>query len=428
MNAMDFSRSSENFQEVANLSSNNIKSLLDPRNNLKQSRHCSTTDTGSPKKRKKILSKSLPAIHSSMHSFDISECGTVYDFRHEIAFLSKDVLRLDRIAGLRDCYELLNKHLVATNVDKQNFFTIYYPNRFLQLYGPQGCGKSTLVKAVCLDLRIPMICIKNDLNCRDSMKDIYTLAKSIEPCVIYFEDCGYNLRAGNNSSAWSQSIKYGYRSQCTVQRNNIWTIFGTVEKPCDLSPILQRLIGDAFALAKPPDKNARIKFFQEAIKSMGCVPSVKNGDFREWEKLIQDITVASECCSYDEINEYFRRVYLDNVNQHRRMHRDGLQLKRNIPFPTIAIFRKNLYSVAARMSVTKRDAKRDGQAYAISQLDVLNAMYDNNNVQPDSIQENFISARPIRASNTTPVFVSNGFLPPPASPIYHSPTTPTRPS
>ena len=154
------------------------------------------------------------------------------------------------------------------------------PPRGILLYGPPGCGKTLLARAVATESEANFISVKGPEifskwvgESERAIREIFRKARMAAPCIIYFDELdsivpirGYGY---GDSMVTERVITQLLTELDGVERLDNVVVIGATNRPDMLDPALLRPGRfDRLVYVPPPDLNARIEIFKIHTKDM----------------------------------------------------------------------------------------------------------------------------------------------------------------
>ena len=189
----------------------------------------------------------------------------------------REVLAEDRAERIR-LRDVGGMHQVKAELDRRFFLPIRNPeiqkafgkpvSGGLLLYGPPGCGKTFLARAIAgeLDARFVPVTLHDTLdmwlgNSEQNLHAIFTEARSETPTVLFLDEVdaiGQKRSRANSSSMRSIVAQLLSELDGAVDRNDGVFVIGATNAPWDVDPALRRPGRfDRTVLVLPPDEEAR---------------------------------------------------------------------------------------------------------------------------------------------------------------------------
>jgi SpoVK/Ycf46/Vps4 family AAA+-type ATPase len=182
--------------------------------------------------------------------------------------------RFELIGGLEDVKEDVKESIVVPLL--MNEVAEKYgiePPKGILLFGPPGCGKTLLMKALANELKVEMVTVK----CSDIMSkwygesenkvaDLFRVAKERRPCIIFFDDLEAmakhrDLYAGDDVTPRLLSIILAELDG--MDRSAGIILVGTTNKPELIDPALLRPGRfDKVIYVPPPDVEERVEILK----------------------------------------------------------------------------------------------------------------------------------------------------------------------
>ena len=227
-------------------------------------------------------------------------------------------------------------HLCSTYSNDIDRPTILEPPNGILLYGPPGTGKTTLGKLIasklnkkCTFLHISPDNIENKYY-GEGLKQltaIFTLAKKIKPCVIFFDEIdGYMSKRSSLDQSHTNTMKTSLLTLLDSLQNE-WNILfiATTNRKDSLDPALLRRLDIQLSMGLPSkeDKCIYISRFIHVNKNDSLMK--KN----EIEQFISDFTIDMSLCDIKNFCKFCLRQYIPT--QKEKMTKT---MKMNIEYTT----------------------------------------------------------------------------------------------
>lgn len=209
------------------------------------------------KKLLKALQKQNPALRSiSLTEHETALLGLLV-LPEDISVTFKDVGGLDEIVD--DLRELVIYPLTHPEVFPQHSLLAHPPKGVL-LYGPPGCGKTMLAKALAkesgasfLNIRMLHVMDKWYGESNKTVDAIFSLARKIEPCIVFIDEIDSFLRK-------RESADHEVTSLVKAEFMMLWDglvssgrvlVLGATNRPGDIDEAFLRRMPKKFAVQKP---------------------------------------------------------------------------------------------------------------------------------------------------------------------------------
>jgi SpoVK/Ycf46/Vps4 family AAA+-type ATPase len=202
-------------------------------------------------------------------------------------------IRLDDIAGLDHVKDRLRASFLAP-MDDQRLGQKYgvTPRGGLLLYGPPGCGKTHVARALAgeLGLRFISVGLHDVLDMwfgasERNLHDLFQRARDRAPAVLFFDEVdavGYR-RSRLQASAGRNVVAQLLDELDPVEsRNEGLFVLGATNAPWDVDPALRRPGRfDRQLFVAPPDRQARIRLFELGLQGRPLAGDVRTGALAE---------------------------------------------------------------------------------------------------------------------------------------------------
>jgi transitional endoplasmic reticulum ATPase len=240
------------------------------------------------------IKRNLPELSLDLHRIPESELATMFVDQDDLISAMKEIvpsalrsvyvdipkMSFDDVGGLNDAKERLEE-AVLWQVEKKDELLelgIRAPSGVL-LYGPPGCGKTLLAKAVAGESQINFISIKGPEffnkwvgQSEQIVRDIFKKARQVAPCIIFIDE--FDSIAYSRGSGGPGETKVGDRivAQLLAELDGIEKRKGVImlastNRPDIIDPALLRPGRiDSIVLVTAPDKESRRKIVDIHLK------------------------------------------------------------------------------------------------------------------------------------------------------------------
>lgn len=200
--------------------------------------------------------------------------------------------------------------IVAMLKHKDTNSKIIHPPNGILLFGPPGTGKTTIAKSLATRVGSMFIHISPDViedkYCGEGLKKltaVFTLAKKIKPCVIFFDEIdGFMSSRSSSDQTHTNTMKTTFlTSMDTLAKEwDIIFIATTNRKNALDAALLRRL--DIHLHMGAPNSNDKFKFFRPYINNTTSDDEMKT--------FIEDKKEKSTICDLRNFSKYCLRHYL----------------------------------------------------------------------------------------------------------------------
>nr|AJA32494.1 ATPase [Nosema pernyi] len=270
------------------------------------------------------------------------------------------------IGGLED---------VKTELRETIQYPITYPEKFLKFgmtpskgvlfYGPPGCGKTLLAKAVATECQANFISIKGPElltmwvgESESNVRELFDRARSAAPCVLFFDEIDSVAKSRGASAGDSGSGDRVLNQLLTEmdgmnQKKNVFVI-GATNRPDQLDTAIMRPGRlDQLVYIPLPDLDSRLSILKAALRKTPLAPDVNLVQLAEATDRFSgaDLTeICQRACklAVKESIEYEIKAKKDDSNL--------MDIEDPIPFLTEKYFVQAMKT--ARRSVTEKEIER----------------------------------------------------------------------
>jgi transitional endoplasmic reticulum ATPase len=184
------------------------------------------------------------------------------------------------VGGLDDVKQQLKEMVEWPLKNSESFERIgIKPPRGILMYGPPGCGKTMLARAVAnesganfISIKGPQVYSKWVGESEKMIRDIFRRAKQVAPTIIFFDEI--DALAPRRSSRDTTRVSENVVSQLLSEMSGLEELHGVVvlaatNRPDIVDPALLRPGRfDRFVLVKPPSEKARLEILKIHTKNM----------------------------------------------------------------------------------------------------------------------------------------------------------------
>jgi hypothetical protein len=229
-----------------------------------------------------------PSVESVLLGLTRSEASLLHQcfWSPEPSRVNADALRSswNSIAGLESAKERLLSSIATVKGRHSQVYAPLFDNSNtaagVLLYGPPGCGKTMLVKALASTARLPCLVLTPSVLLRkyvgetnQQVRSLFSLANKLAPCVLCIDELDGLFRERNeNEHEVSRDLKTeflqwwdGMLSGSQQQGDKRILVIGATNRPFDVdSAVLRRLPQSQFIGL--PDLNARLMLLKQLLR------------------------------------------------------------------------------------------------------------------------------------------------------------------
>jgi hypothetical protein len=229
-----------------------------------------------------------PSVESVLLGLTRSEASLLQQcfWSPEPSLVNAEALRSswNNIAGLESAKERLLSSIATVKGRHSQVYAPLFDNSNtaagILLYGPPGCGKTMLVKALASTARLPCLVLSPSVLLRkyvgetnQQVRSLFSLANKLAPCVLCIDELDGLFRERNeNEHEVSRDLKTeflqwwdGMMSAGSQQGDKRILVIGATNRPFDVdSAVLRRLPQSQFIGL--PDLNARLMLLKQLLR------------------------------------------------------------------------------------------------------------------------------------------------------------------
>ena len=225
----------------------------------------------------KIPSKILQAMEIKIIDF--------YDAMHEVVptamrefYVERSKIYWENVGGLDDAKKILEENLISAMNEPEKFLKMgIKPPKGALLYGPPGCGKTILARALSTEsggnmilVRGPEILSKWVGESEKAIREIFRKAKSSSPCVIIFDelDSLAKLKSSEENGV-GETILSQLLTEMEEGSSSRVVVIGITNRPDIIDNSLLRSGRlDLRIFVPPPDEKGRLNIIEILTENM----------------------------------------------------------------------------------------------------------------------------------------------------------------
>ena len=223
-----------------------------------------------------------------------------YDAMHEVVPTAMREFYVERpkvwwkdVGGLDKIKKSLTENLIVAMKEPNKFTKMgVRPPRGALIYGPPGCGKTLLGRAVATETGANMILVRGPEilskwigESEKAVREIFRKAKAAAPCVVIFDELDSLARYKSGEGGASENVLSQLLTEIEEGISSRVVVIGITNRPDILdSSLLRTGRLDLVLYVEPPDEKGRLEIIKILTKKMPLVNDVK----------LQEIAVATQ--------------------------------------------------------------------------------------------------------------------------------------
>ena len=223
-----------------------------------------------------------------------------YDAMHEVVPTAMREFYVERpkvwwqdVGGLGEIKNALTDNLIMAMKEPSKFTKMgIKPPRGALIYGPPGCGKTLLGRALATETGANMILVRGPEilskwigESEKAIREIFRKAKASSPCVVIFDELDSLARSKSGESGVGETILSQLLTEIEEGITSRVVVIGITNRPDVLDNSLLRTGRlDLVLYVSPPDEKGRLEIIQILTKKMPLSKDVK----------LQEIAVATQ--------------------------------------------------------------------------------------------------------------------------------------
>ncbi len=197
------------------------------------------------------------------------------------------------VGGLDEIKKSLTDNLIVAMKDPSKFTKMgIRPPRGALIYGPPGCGKTMLGRALATETGANMILVRGPEilskwmgESEKAVREIFRKAKAASPCVIIFDELDSLARSKSGEGGVSETVLSQLLTEIEEGISSRVVVIGITNRPDVLDNSLLRTGRlDLVLYVEPPDEKGRLEIIKILTKKMPLASDIK----------LQEIAVATQ--------------------------------------------------------------------------------------------------------------------------------------
>ncbi len=226
-----------------------------------------------------------------------------YDAMHEVVptamrefYVERSKVWWQDVGGLEDVKDALTDNLIVAMKEPTKFTKMgIKPPKGALIYGPPGCGKTLIARALATESGANMILVKGPEllskwvgESEKGIREIFRKAKAASPCVVIFDELDSLVRSKSGEGGVSETVLSQLLTEIEEGISSRVVVVGITNRPDVLDNSLLRTGRlDLVLYVPPPDERGRLEIIKILTAKMPLEKDVK----------LQEIAVATQSYS-----------------------------------------------------------------------------------------------------------------------------------
>ena len=223
-----------------------------------------------------------------------------YDAMHEVVptamrefYVERSKVWWQDVGGLEDIKEALTDNLISAMKEPTKFTKMgIKPPKGALIYGPPGCGKTLIARALATESGANMILVKGPEllskwvgESEKGIREIFRKSKAASPCVVIFDELDSLVRSKSGEGGVSETVLSQLLTEIEEGISSRVVVVGITNRPDVLDNSLLRTGRlDLVLYVAPPDERGRLEIIKILTAKMPLDKDVK----------LQEIAVATQ--------------------------------------------------------------------------------------------------------------------------------------
>ena len=223
-----------------------------------------------------------------------------YDAMHEVVptvmrefYVERPKIWWSDVGGLEDVKKSLTDNLILAMKEPTKFTKMgIRPPKGALIYGPPGCGKTLMARALATETGANMILVRGPEilskwigESEKAVREIFRKAKTSSPCVVIFDELDSLVRYKSGEGGISETVLSQLLTEIEEGISSRVTVIGITNRPDILDNSLLRTGRlDLVLYVAPPDEKGRLEIIKILTRKMPLATDVK----------LQEIAVATQ--------------------------------------------------------------------------------------------------------------------------------------